>query len=217
MKPREKMLQEITRDFELTSHLSGINRPSAKVFEAMSKVPRESFVPKQIINAAYANEPQLIGHGQTISQPFIVALMTELLCPQASHHILEIGTGSGYQAAVLAGLVKEIVSIEVIPELAKTAEKHLKLVGIKNVKVVVGDGRIGFEEKAPYDGIIVTAASSDIPPSLVKQLKPGGKLVIPLNTPEGFQVLTLINKIDDNTLQSKDILPVRFVPLVHQD
>jgi len=160
------------------------------------------------------NKPLPIGCGQTISQPFIVALMTELLAPGPEDAVLEVGTGSGYQAAILARLVRQVYSLERIPELANVASQRLRELGVANVEVRTGDGIQGWEEHAPFDGIIVTAAAGEVPPVLVQQLKPGGRLVIPVGSPNRTQDLRVLDKDLQGMVRSRSVLPVVFVPLV---
>jgi len=183
------------------------------VLGAMRDVPRHLFVPKKKRSSAYGDFPLPIGYGQTISQPYIVALMTELLKPEKNDVALEVGTGSGYQAAVLSQIVKKVYTMEIVPPLGKAAEKRLKEVSYKNIEVKVGDGYYGWEEHAPFDCIIVTAASDHIPPPLIKQLKKGGKMAIPVGGPFQVQSLMLIEKSEKGEIKMKNILPVRFVPL----
>jgi len=190
----------------------GVRDPA--VLAAMRRVPRHEFVGPDLRDAAYEDHPLPIGYGQTISQPYIVAVMTELLHPRPEHTVLEIGTGSGYQAAVLACIVRKVYTMEVIPELAREAAERLKRLGYTNVEVRHGDGYYGWPEHAPYDGIIVTAAASHIPPSLLDQLKPGGRMVIPVGPPMLVQSLVLVQKAPDGTIHQKEIMSVRFVPLV---
>lgn len=184
-----------------------------KVLNAMLKVERHRFVPKEYENLAYIDEPLPIGFGQTISQPYIVALMTQLLELKGDEKILEIGTGSGYQAAILAELVKEVYTIEIIPQLAQRAEKLLKDLGYKNIFVKTADGYLGWEEHAPFDGIIVTCAPDHIPQPLIEQLKDGGKIVIPVG--EIYQELVVVEK-KANKIVKKNIIPVRFVPMIRE-
>ena len=191
---------------------AGTGAISDDVLRVMSEVPRHRFVPKHVEHRAYQDRPLPIGHGQTISQPFIVALMTELLQVNRDAKVLEIGTGSGYQAAVLAGLVKTVCTIEIIPELADTATGHLKVLGYDNVQAKIGDGYHGWPDCGPFDGIIVTAAAGHVPLPLIKQLKPGGRMVIPIGGVFGPQYLTLVEKTADDELQTRQLLPVRFVP-----
>jgi len=183
-----------------------------KVLEAMNKVDRHKFVPPLLLNNAYNDNPLPIGYGQTISQPYIVALMTQSLQVDENDKVLEIGTGSGYQAAVLAELVNKVYTVEIIKELANSAEERLNNLEYKNVKVKNADGYFGLEDFAPYDAIIVTAAANHIPPSLLEQLKDGGKLIIPLGSTLTFQTLTLVTKKGDD-LETEFITGVRFVPL----
>lgn len=183
-----------------------------KVLEVMEKVERHKFVPKNLINNAYDDNPLPIGHGQTISQPYIVALMTQGLQLNENDKVLEIGTGSGYQAAVLAELVKEVYTIEIIKELSYLAEERLDNLDYNNIKVKNADGYFGWQEFAPYDAIIVTAAANHIPPPLLEQLKDNGKLIIPLGSTLAFQTLTLVTK-KGNNLETEFITGVRFVPL----
>lgn len=181
------------------------------VLAAMRKVPRHEFVPTEYRSQAYADHPLSIGHQQTISQPYIVAFMTEKIAPRKTDRVLEIGTGSGYQAAVLAELVDEVYSIEIIPELGRQAEATLRKLGYENVNVKIGDGNLGWPEHAPYDTIIVTCAPDHVPPALVSQLKDGGSMIIPVEE-GGDQYLYLLRKTGD-TLQKSAVLPVRFVPM----
>jgi protein-L-isoaspartate(D-aspartate) O-methyltransferase len=185
-----------------------------KVSAAMRSVPRHAFVPDKVSPLAYANHPLPIGHGQTISQPYIVGLMTHLLQPKASDRVLEIGTGSGYQTAVLSVLVREVYSVEIVRQLGESAAETLARLGHANVKTRIGDGYQGWEEHAPYDAILVTAAPNHVPPALIAQLKPGGRLVIPVG--ELFQDLMLVVKAEDGTTTTTRIIPVRFVPLVRR-
>jgi protein-L-isoaspartate(D-aspartate) O-methyltransferase len=186
---------------------------SAPVLDVIAKVPRHRFVPKLVESIAYRDGPLPIGYGQTISQPFIVALMTELANPGPQSTVLEIGTGSGYQAAVLAPLVKTVCTIEIIPELGDVAAQRLKDLGYGNVRTRIGDGYFGWRECGPFDGILVTAAAGHVPPPLVEQLKPGGRMVIPVGSVYGPQHLTLIEKATDGSVTTRQVLPVRFVPL----
>ena len=186
---------------------------SAAILDVMGKVPRHRFVPGLLERLAYRDGPLPIGLGQTISQPFIVALMTQLAQAGADSTVLEIGTGSGYQAAVLSPLVKTVCTIEIIPELGQTAAKRLKDLGYGNVKTRIGDGYFGWPECGPFDGIIVTAAAGHVPPPLVDQLKPGGRMVIPVGGVYGPQFLTLVEKSADGQITTRQLLTVRFVPL----
>lgn len=190
----------------------GIHEES--VLAAMNKVPREEFVPEYLRAASYADQPLPIGYDQTISQPFIVAFMTEQLRPQKTDRILEIGTGSGYQAAILAELVAEVYSIEIIEPLARTAEATLQRLGYKNVHVKVGDGYKGWPEHAPFDAVIVTCAPDHVPQALIDQLKEGGRMIIPVGGP-GDQELYLLEK-QHGQLHRRAVSPVRFVPMTGQ-
>ena len=210
---RRQMVAEIREDVTATRSYIGRNTLGAEVLAAMGRVPRHAFVPPQVIKAAYENRPLPIGHGQTISQPYIVALMTDLLEVEPGDSILEVGTGSGYQAAVLADLGAVVRSIEIIPELFAEAQARFQRLGYDGVITRQGDGYFGWPEAAPFDGIIVTAAADHVPPPLVRQLKNGGRLVIPVGHRFGVQYLLLITKDQAGRLQTRQILPVRFVPL----
>jgi protein-L-isoaspartate(D-aspartate) O-methyltransferase len=188
----------------------GIRDP--RVLEAMRATPRHLFMPEGVRHLAYEDQPVPIGQGQTISQPYIVAFMTEMLAPERSATVLEIGTGSGYQAAVLARLVQHVYTIEIVPDLARWAEKALA--GYKNVTVRLGDGYKGWPDQAPFDRIILTAAPPEIPKALVDQLKPGGRLVAPEGRSVWDQELVVIDKGKDGRLKRRAVLPVRFVPMV---
>ena len=181
------------------------------VLAVMGQVPRHEFVPERYRSHAYEDRPLPIGHDQTISQPYIVAFMTEQLHPKSTDRVLEIGTGSGYQAAVLAGLVSEVYSIEIVEPLARRAETDLKRLGYTNVTVRAGDGYKGWPEAAPFDAIIVTCAPEDVPQPLVDQLKDGGRMIIPVG-PAGNQELVLLRK-QRSRLETQAVLPVRFVPM----
>jgi len=210
---RSKMVEEVSADAAGTSTYSGKAALSPNVIAAMEKVERHRFVPAALAALAYLNRPLPIGYGQTISQPFVVALMTDLMRVGEGDRVLEIGTGSGYQAAVLAELAGSVYSIEIIEPLGKQADKRLKALGYGNVETRVGDGYYGWPEAAPFDAIMVTAAASHVPPPLIKQLKPGGRMVIPLGTQFMTQYLMLVEKRMDGSVTSRQILPVRFVPL----
>ena len=184
------------------------------VLEAMAAVPRHAFVPEYLANLAYADRPLPIGHGQTISQPFIVALMTDLAGIRPGDRVLEVGTGSGYQAAVAAALEVEVYSIEIIQPLAEAVRKRFDSLGLQRIRTRHGDGYHGWEGAAPFDAILVTAAASHIPPPLVRQLKPGGRMVIPVGGGGfSFQHLMLVEKAADGEITTRQLLPVRFVPL----
>ncbi len=190
----------------------GIKNPD--VLRAMLRVPRHLFMPEAARALAYRDHPVPIGHGQTISQPYIVGLMTELLSPQKSHRVLEIGTGSGYQAAILAVLVKHVYTIEVIRTLAESARATLAAQGYQNVTVRHGDGYQGWPEEAPFDRIIVTAAPPEIPHTLIRQLRPGGILVAPVGARPFEQELLVIEKSAGGEIRRRSIIPVMFVPMV---
>ena len=183
---------------------------------AMRKVERHRLVPKAQVEYAYEDRPLPIGYGQTISQPYMVGYMTEVIRPRAGMKVLEIGTGSGYQAAVLAEIVDEVYTIEIVEALAKTAKSRLEEMGYSNIHVKEGDGYFGWEEHAPFDAIIVTAASPFIPPPLIEQLKEGGKMVIPVGAPFTTQQLMLVEKQKDGTRKTRNLLPVRFVPFTRK-
>jgi protein-L-isoaspartate(D-aspartate) O-methyltransferase len=187
-----------------------------RVLAAMGRVPRHLFVPAALRFRAYADHPLPIGNGQTISQPYIVALMTQLAEVEPDDLVLEIGTGSGYQAAVLSEIVREVATIEIVPDLADTARTRLAVLGYRNVTVRTGDGYLGWKEKAPFDAILVTAAAPEVPPPLVEQLAPGAILVIPVGPQSQVQRLLRIQKAEDGTTVTREILPVVFVPLVRE-
>jgi protein-L-isoaspartate(D-aspartate) O-methyltransferase len=210
---RQAMLQAVRQSVADSAAYTGIPALSDEVLGALGAVPREAFVPLSQRPRAYLNIPLPIGEGQTISQPLIVALMTEMLDPEPSDVMLEVGTGSGYQAAVLSKLVKHVYSVEIVPELADSAAKALRGLHYDNVTVRAGDGYAGWPEHAPFDGIIVTAAAPHIPPPLLKQLKPGGRLVIPVGEHQGEQELMLIEVDSAGNISKQSMLPVRFVPL----
>lgn len=210
---RQDMLNAIEDSVRDSQSYTGRSELSERVMQAMGKVPREEFVLREYRHLAYRNTPLPIEAGQTISQPLIVALMTELLDPQAGDVMLEVGTGSGYQAAVLSLLVRHVYSVEIVEELAASAASILDGQGYDNITVRAGDGYAGWPEHAPFDGIIVTAAASEIPPPLLEQLKPGGKLVIPVGEEQGYQELLLIEVDESGQISKQSVLPVRFVPL----
>lgn len=184
-----------------------------EVIRAMSSVPRHRFVPKGLINKAYDDTPLPIGYGQTISQPYIVAYMTEIIKADRGDTVLEIGTGSGYQAAVLSAVAGKVYTIEIIPELAESASLRLKEMGYENVTARCADGYYGWEGHAPFDAIIVTAAAGHIPPPLLKQLKPGGRMVVPVGGPFMVQSLVLVEKDSAGRITTRSLMAVRFVPL----
>ena len=208
------MVAEVQAMYAETRAETGLAAMSPRVRAAMAKVERHRLIPASQLGLAYRNHPLPIGQGQTISQPYIVALSTDLIAPEPHHVVLEIGTGSGYQAAVLAEIVQRVYSIEILEPLGVAASNALKDLQYKNIEIKIGDGYKGWPEKSPFDGIIVTAAAPRVPQALLEQLKPGGKMVVPVGTPGGFQELLLITKTDDGRILQKNILPVRFVPLV---
>ena len=210
---RREMVREIRSMAASTPLETGSRTPDRRVLEVIERVPRHLFVPASQQRHGYENRPLPIGHGQTISQPYIVALMTDLLRPEPGHSVLEIGTGSGYQAAVLAQLARKVYTMEIIEPLGIQAKERLARLGYDNVEVEVADGYYGWPSQAPFDGIIVTAAASHIPLPLVRQLKPGGRMVIPVGTSFLTQQLMLIEKRPDGSVLSRQLLPVRFVPL----
>ena len=183
-----------------------------RVKAALSDTPRDKFVPQGSIDSAFDNNPLSIGYGQTISQPYIVALMTDLLALEAEDVVLEIGTGSGYQAAILSQLCNQVYSIEYVEALAATARARFEKLGYDNIEIMAGNGFDGWPEHAPYDGIIVTAAATHIPRPLIEQLKPGGRMVIPVGRPYSHQELKLVEKNRDGDISVKDVLGVAFVP-----
>jgi protein-L-isoaspartate(D-aspartate) O-methyltransferase len=212
-KALERMLQEIEADTALTARQTGRSSLDDRVLAAMGRVPRHEFVPSELRRHAYDNRPLPIGYGQTISQPYIVALMTDLLALSEDARVLEIGTGSGYQAAVLAELGARVFTIEIIPELGSEVTERFARLGYDEVTSRVGDGYYGWEEEGPFEAIIVTAASPTIPPPLIAQLEPGGVMVIPVGSPFSVQQLTLVEKDETGVVRTRQVLPVAFVPL----
>lgn len=208
-----RMIRDIEVEVAFTQGYIGKAALDARVMDAIAQVPRDRFLPSDRVAYAFDNGPVPIGHGQTISQPYIVALMTDLLGTKPDDIVLEIGTGSCYQAAVLSLLVKQVYTMEIIPELGEAAALRLEQLGYGNVAVRVGDGYYGWPEHAPYDGIIVTAAAPYIPQPLVEQLKAGGRLVIPVGQPYDDQELMLVEKDGRGEIALRSILPVAFVPL----
>ncbi|TMH93001.1 MAG: protein-L-isoaspartate(D-aspartate) O-methyltransferase [Betaproteobacteria bacterium] len=207
------MVSEVDALYAETRAETGLSSMSPAVRAALGKVERHRLVPAAQAALAYRNHPLPIGSGQTISQPYIVALSTDLLQPQPQHVVLDVGTGSGYQAAVLAEIVKQVYSIEIVETLGKTAAARLTELGYRNIEVKIGDGYRGWPEKAPFDGIVVTAAAPRVLPALVEQLKPGGRMVIPVGGGD-IQYLKLVIKRADGGYDERNVLPVRFVPLV---
>jgi protein-L-isoaspartate(D-aspartate) O-methyltransferase len=216
-KLRAEMVEEISADVRDTAEYVGRKKLTDQVLRVMAETPRHEFVPQEMRPLAYKNRPLPIGYGQTISQPYIVALMTELLEPRPEHKVLEIGTGSGYQAAVLAALIKQVYTIEIIEELGQVAEKRFRELQLDTITSRIGDGYFGWPEEAPFDAIVVTAAADHIPPPLIKQLKPGGRMVIPVGGRFQVQQLVLVEKTSEDKMITHQILPVRFVPLTRSD
>ena len=211
---RKRMVEEIAALTRETRFETGRASLSERVMDAMAKVPRHEFVPALERRNAYANRPLPIGMGQTISQPFIVALMTDLMEVNPGDRVLEIGTGSGYQAAILAELGGTVYTIEIVEPLAREAQERLKRLGYRNVVTRVGDGYQGWPEQAQFDAIIMTAAPREVPQPLVDQLKPGGRLVAPVGGQAGSQSLLVIEKKSDGSIERRNFLGVRFVPLI---
>ncbi len=211
------MLQDIEWELRYTSDLIGRRTLSPRTLDALRSVPRHKFVPDHLRDHAYDNCPLEIGKGQTISQPYIVAVMTELLELDPEDVVLEVGTGSGYQAAVLSRLVKQVYTIEIIPDLGQRAAKLLEALGYDNVTVRIGDGHQGWPEHAPYDAIIVTAAASLIPPALLEQLATGGRMIIPVGPPYHTQELVLVEKLAGGEIRKRHVLPVAFVPMTGEE
>jgi len=210
---RQGMLREIILMAKDAGSETGREKLDGRVLEAMGKLPRHRFVLSDYRSEAYANRPLPIGYGQTISQPYIVALMTDLLNLKPGDSVLEIGTGSGYQAAILAELAQRVYSIEIIEALGRRARQTLAEASQGGVRLKIGDGYYGWPEAAPFDAIVVTAAANHVPPPLVKQLKAGGRMIIPVGTAFLTQHLLLVEKQADGSVISRQILPVRFVPL----
>ena len=213
-KGMERMLDDIRAEVVLTRHRIGTDALDERVMQAMAQVPRDAFVPPDLRHAAFNNGPLPIGHGQTISQPYIVALMTHMIRPQPDHRVLEVGTGSGYQTAVLSLLCREVFSIDVIPELSSVAGERLAALGFDNVVTRAANGYLGWPEYAPYDGIMVTAAATHIPPALIEQLKPGASMAIPVGLPGMPQQLMQVDKDLQGHTEVNNLLDVAFVPLV---
>ena len=210
---RAGMVRAVAETTEETAAWIGKTELAPEVMEAMGRVPRHLFVPWDLQDMGYLNRPLPIGYGQTISQPYIVALMTDLLEPEPDDVAFELGTGSSYQAAVLAELVAEVYTVEIVEPLAESAAERLAALGYGNVTVRAGDGYFGWPERAPFDIIVVTAAASHVPPPLIAQLKRGGRMVIPVGSPFLTQHLLLVEKGEDGSVTSRQILPVIFVPL----
>jgi len=210
---RQQLVETIEQDVRDTSLYLDKEALDPRVMKAIARVPRHEFVPAALRRFAYANRPLPIGYGQTISQPYIVALMSDLVKLKAGDTVLELGTGSGYQAAILAELAGQVYSIEIVEELGEQAAERLSRLGYDAVTLRIGDGYYGWEEHAPFDAIVVTAAASHVPPPLVAQLKPGGRMIIPVGSRFLTQQLVLIEKGLDGQLVTRQILPVKFVPL----
>jgi len=210
---RRKMMADIQRTVDRTSGYTGETSLDERVMEVMGRVPRHKFVPARIRSLAYEDSPLLIGSGQTISQPYIVALMTDLAEIDEDSIVLEVGTGSGYQAAILAELVRHVYTIEIIEELGLEAKQRLKRLGYDNITVKIGDGYHGWKQHAPFDAILVTAAPEKIPKPLIQQLKPGGRLVIPVGKQYSVQSLMVLKIGKNGEIEQRNVLPVGFVPL----
>jgi protein-L-isoaspartate(D-aspartate) O-methyltransferase len=208
---RQAMVAEILADYRAYGSAA-----DPFVIEAMGRVARHEFVPPQLATSAYENRPLPIGEGQTISQPYIVALMTDLARARKGSRVLEVGTGSGYQAAILAEMGAIVFTIEIVPALARTARARLARLGYRDVEVVTGDGYEGMPSRAPFDAILVTAGASHVPPALVRQLAPGGRMVIPVGDPLALQHLMVVEKAGDGSVSARRVLPVRFVPLTRE-
>jgi len=210
---RRALLREIERDVQETAEYLNRRELDPRVMAAMASVPRHEFVRPEDRDVAYANRPLPIGYGQTISQPYIVAVMTDLLEPTQGCRALEVGTGSGYQAAVLSQLCEKVYTLEIVEGLGQQARTRLARLGYTNVDVRIGDGYYGWPEAAPFDVIVVTAVAGHIPPPLLKQLKPGGRMVLPVGTRFTTQELVLVRKLADGRITTRQLLPVAFVPL----
>ena len=210
---RAALVREIQREVHVTGSSLGFERLDPRITDVLRTVPRHEFVPESYLDQAYADRPLPIGHGQTVSQPYIVAIMTALLSPRPDQRVFELGTGSGYQAAVLSRLVRQVYTIEIIEPLGRAATERLERLGYDNVQTRLGDGYYGWPEAAPFDGILVTAAGDHIPPPLVRQLKPGGRMVIPVGSSFLTQQLMLVIKHEDGGIETRELLPVAFVPL----
>ncbi len=210
---RVNMVRLIEYNVRETGRYIGKMEFDQRVMQVMGSVPRHVFVPEMYRENAYENRPLPIGFGQTISQPYIVALMTDLLSLKATDRVLEVGTGSGYQAAILSRLVARVFTIEIIGELGRRADSVIKQQAYSNIQTRIGDGYYGWPEQAPFDAIVVTAAAGHIPPPLIQQLKPGGRMVIPVGSRFMVQQLVLVTKDDKGKISARQILPVRFVPL----
>jgi len=211
---RQQMITDIESGVAVTRTMTGRDNLNPRVMDVMYQVPREEFVPADMRHAAFRDGALPVGHGQTISQPYIVALMTDLLDLTEDSVVLEVGTGTGYQAAILSQLARQVYTIEKIPELAQAAQQRLSEMGYDNVESRCSDGSLGWPEKAPFDGIVVTAAAADVPPALLEQLGPSGRMVIPIGLPYMHQELILITRDQQGEIERSSILGVAFVPLV---
>ena len=209
---RQQMIAEVVADAVFLTPQLGRSSFDSRVIEVMGRIPRHEFVPVELQAYSYINSPLPVGYGKTVSQPFIVALMTDLLEPRPGDTVLEVGAGVGYQAAILSELVKQVYSIDIIEDLALETRRRLERLGYRNVEIGVGNGYYGWSDHAPFDKIIVTAAPDLIPPPLIAQLKPGGKIVIPTGIPEKQQ-LVVLQKSADGKLATREVLPVRFSEL----
>ena len=213
----EGMLRDIRAEADYVCRMAGRGQLNTQTMRAMRRVPRQQFVSKSFRTHAYENSPLPIGGGQTISQPFIVALMTDLAAPQTSDKVLEVGTGSGYQAAVLSHLAAELYTIEIQPELAQASQHRLQEIGCRNIHYRIGNGYNGWPEQAPFDVIMVTGAVEAIPIALIEQLAPGGRMVLPVGKHRYTQDLMLLHKDRDGGVHTSSLLPVTFIPLEGQD
>lgn len=211
---RKQMMADIESGVAVTRTMTGRDHLNPRVMDVMRQVPREDFVPADLRHAAFRDGALPVGHGQTISQPYMVALMTDLLELTEDSVVLEIGTGTGYQAAILSRLARQVYTIEKIPALARAAQLRLSEMGYDNIEARCSDGSLGWPEKAPFDGIVVTAAAADVPPALLEQLGPGGRMVIPIGLPYSHQELMLVTKDSQGKTDTHDILGVAFVPMV---
>lgn len=216
IRERHELIRRIKSEVRDTESYTGLSRLSRSVIKALTEVPRRQFVSPELGVSAYLDVPLSIGYGQTISQPYIVALMTELAAVNSGSVVLEVGTGSGYQAAVLGRIVRHVYSIERLDELACAARQRLRALGYSNVDVRTGDGYHGWSEHAPYDAIIVTAAAHEVPQPLLEQLGPGGRMIIPLDDAQGAQMLTVLTREKTGACSRRGVLPVRFVPFLHE-
>ncbi len=209
-----ELLATVARELAETAEETGVERLEPRIHEAIAATPRDIFVAPEQRAYAYRDTPLSLGHGQTISQPFIVALMTQLAAPGPEHKVLDVGTGSGWQAAILARLAKEVYGLEVIPELARQARSRMETLGLDNVVVHEENGWQGLPQAAPFDVIVVAATVPEIPVALVEQLAPGGRLILPVGAPYSRQWLTRVEKDSQGRIRQRRVLPVAFVPLV---